>query len=69
MKSNSMAQGRKLPVMVVALAMALTVHGAFAVALTGASTSGQRIYDAWYHGGATLVADASSELHKVCAKS
>jgi len=47
MESINLAQGRKLPVMVVALAMALTVNGAFALALTGASTSGQRMYDAW----------------------
>lgn len=69
MESINLAQGRKLPVMVVALAMALTVNGAFALALTGASTSGQRMYDAWYKSGGTLLADAAAVLPKVCDKS
>jgi hypothetical protein len=70
MESIKLAQGRKIPVLVVALGMALTVHGAFAVVLANASTPGQRMYEAWYKsGGVTMVADASTELHKVCAKS
>ena len=69
MESIKLAQGRKLPVMVVAMAMALTVNGAFALVLTGASTNGQRMYNAWYKTGGTMVADASGELHKLCAKS
>ena len=69
MENIKQAQGRKLPVMVVALALALTVNGAFALALTGASTNGQRIYEAWYKSGDTMVAVASTELHKLCAKS
>jgi hypothetical protein len=69
MESINLAQGRKLPVLVVSLALALMVNGAFALALTGASTSGQRMYDAWYHSGSTMLADASAELHKVCEKS
>jgi hypothetical protein len=69
MESIKPAQGRKLPVMVVAIAMALTVNGALAMALSGASTNGQRMYEAWYKSGGTMVAAVSSELHKVCAKS
>ncbi|HZR36154.1 MAG TPA: hypothetical protein VFA75_12310 [Nevskia sp.] len=57
MDSNKSAQGRKVPVMVAAAAMALMVHGAFAAVLVKASTDGQRIYDAWYgHGSKTLLA-------------
>jgi hypothetical protein len=69
MESKKLAQGRKLPVMVVAMAMALTVNGAFALALSGASTNGQRMYVAWYKSGGTMVAEASGELRKLCAKS
>lgn len=70
MESIELAKGRKLPVLVVAAVMALTVNGAFALALTGASTSGQRMYDAWYKsGGTTMVATAAAELRKLCAKS
>jgi len=69
MESINLAQGRKFPVLVVALAMALTVNGAFALALTGASTSGQRMYDAWYKAGGTLLADAGTALTKVCDRS
>lgn len=69
-----MAQGSKasrgFPVMVLAAAMALTVNAAFGVALGSASTHGQRIYNAWYNGdGASLYADASGAVHKLCAKS
>ena len=70
MESKELAQGRKLPVMVVAVAMALTVNSAFALALIGTPTSGQRMYDAWYKsGGSTMVASAAAEPHKVCPKS
>lgn len=70
MESNKLAQGRKLPVMVVAMAMAFTVNAAFALVLGGVTTPGQRMYEAWYKsGGTTMVASVSGELHKVCAKS
>ena len=67
------AQGYKakrgFPVMVVAMGLALTVNAAFGVVMGNATTHGQRIYDAWYYGtGATMYADASSALHKLCAK-
>ena len=74
MDRMKMAQGSKagrgFPVMVLAAAMALTVNAAFGLALSNASTHGQRIYDAWYNGdGGSMYADASSALHKLCAKS
>lgn len=70
MESINVAQGRKLPVMAVALAMALTVNGAFALVLNGASTSGQRMFDAWYHSGSsTIVAEAAGDSHKLRERS
>ncbi len=68
------AQGYKakrgFPVLVVAMGLALTVNAAFGMVLGNASTHGQRIYNAWYNGdGASMYADASSALHKLCAKS
>jgi hypothetical protein len=57
MKSINEAQGRGFPVM--AMALALTVNAAFGYGLTKASTSGQRLFDAWNSGG-TMVADTHS---------
>jgi len=61
------AQGG-FPVMLAALVMALTVNAAFGVALSKASTNGQRIYNAWNYSGATMYADASSAVRKLCDK-
>jgi hypothetical protein len=70
MERTQTAQGRKIPVLVVAAALALTVNGAFAMVLAGASTKGQRMYEAWYKsGGETMVAMVSTEQHKLCVKS
>ncbi|MDE0855334.1 MAG: hypothetical protein OSA97_13030 [Nevskia sp.] len=60
--------GRGFPRMVVALALALTVNASFGAALAGASTTGQKIYAAWYHSGAVMYADASGSVRKLCAK-
>ena len=65
MESINLAQGRKLPVMAVAMAMALTVNGAFALVLNSASTSGQRMFDAWYHSGSGTMVAESGDSHKL----
>ena len=52
-----------------AAALALTVNAAFGMVLSNASTDGQKIYHAWYNSGDTMVADASSAVRKLCAKS
>ncbi|MFI4978845.1 MAG: hypothetical protein ACHQIO_00705 [Nevskiales bacterium] len=55
--------------MVVAMGLALTVNAAFGMVMGNATTHGQRIYDAWYYsGGATMYADASGVLRKLCDK-
>ena len=73
MEKMKMAQGgvagRGFPVMLTAMALALTVNAAFGMALSHASTDGQKIYHAWYNSGETMVADASNEVRKLCAKS
>jgi regulator of RNase E activity RraA len=69
MDRMKMAQGRGFPVMLVAMAMALTVNAAFGVALTRVSTNGQRIYQAWINSaGDTMYADASGVMRKLCEK-
>ena len=67
MDGIKLAQGRKVQLTVVAVALALTVNAAFAAVLVKASTDGQRMYNAWYgHGSKTMVA---STEHKVPAHS
>ena len=60
--------GRKFPAIVTAVALALTVNAAFGMALSHASTSGQKIYNAWYNDAGNMYADASSVLRKHCAR-
>jgi hypothetical protein len=61
--------GRGFPAMLTAMALALTVNAAFGMALSHASTDGQKIYHAWYNSGDVMVADAGNVVHKLCAKS
>ena len=70
MESINLAQGRKLPVMAVALAMALTVNGALALVLVGTPTSGQRMLNAQYHHhSSTMVAETAADSRKVRERS
>ena len=69
MDSTNTAQGRGFPVMLTAMLLALTVNGAFGLVLAHASTNGQRIYDAWYHGGSDTELAQAATQHKPSARS
>ena len=66
MNSNKQAQGGTFRIMALGLVFALTVNAAFGYTLTKASTSGQRIYDAWNSTSDTMMADAGAMQHRLC---
>ena len=68
MNSNKQAQGGTFRIIALGLAFALTVNAAFGFTLARASTSGQRIYDAWNNSSDTMMAYAGGVQHRLCKR-